>query len=53
MIKRELTSREKEILGMIRPTTFHDIVYIVRRDVEQSRYNIKKELRNIHNGITG
>lgn len=52
MINRELNEREKEILGMIRPTTFRDIVDIVRKDVEQSRYDAKRELRNLHNGVT-
>lgn len=51
MINRELTEREKEILGMIRPTTFQDIVDVVRKDVEQSRYDAKRELRNLHNGV--
>ena len=51
MINRELTEREKEILGMIRPTTFQDIVDIVRKDVEQSRYDAKRELRYLHNGV--
>lgn len=52
MINRELTEREKEILGMIRPTTFQDIVDIVRKDVEQSKYDAKRELRNLRNGVT-
>lgn len=51
MISRELTEREREILGMIKPTTFQDIVDAVRRDVEQSKYNAKRELRNLHNGV--
>ena len=51
MINRELTEREKEILGMIRLTTFQDIVDIVRRDVEQSKYDAKRELRYLHNGV--
>lgn len=51
MIDRELTEREKEILEMIRPTTFHDMVDIVRRDVEISKYDAKRELRNLRNGI--
>ncbi len=50
MINRELTEREKEILGMIRPTTFQDIVDIVRRDIEYSKYDVKRELRNLRNG---
>lgn len=52
MINRELTEREKEILGMIRSTTFQDIVDIVRKDVEQSKYDAKRELRNLRNGVT-
>jgi hypothetical protein len=52
MINRELTEREKEILGMIRPTTFRDIVDAVRRDVEHSKYDAKRELRNLRNGAT-
>lgn len=51
MINRELTEREREILGMIRPTTFQDIVDIVRRDVEQSKYDAKRELRNLRNDV--
>lgn len=51
MINRELTKREKEILGMIRPTTFQDIVDIVRKDAEQSKYDAKRELRNLRNGV--
>ena len=52
MINRELTEREKEILGMIRSTTFQDIVDVVRKDVEQSKYDAKRELRNLRNGVT-
>lgn len=51
MIHRELTKREKEILEMIRPTTFQDIVEAIRKEVDNSRYNAKRELRNLHNGI--
>lgn len=36
---------------MIRPTTFSDIVEEVRRDVDQSTYNARRELRNLRNGI--
>jgi len=50
MINRELTEREREILGMIRPTTFRDIVDAVRRDVGHSKYDAKRELRNLRNG---
>lgn len=49
MIHRELTIREKEILGMIRPTTFYDIVDTVRRDTENNRYNARKQLRKLRN----
>lgn len=52
MINRELTKREKEILGMIRSTTFQDIVDVVRKDVEQSKYDAKRELRNLRNDVT-
>jgi hypothetical protein len=52
MINRELTKREKEIFDMIRPTTFQDIVDTVRRDVEHSKYDAKRELRNLRNGTT-
>ena len=52
MINRKLTTREEEILDMIRPTTFQDIVEVVRRDIEYSKYNAKRELRNLHNGIS-
>ena len=51
MINRELTEREREIFGMIRPTTFQDIVDVVRRDVEQSKYDAKRELRNLRNDV--
>ena len=50
MLNRKLTVREEEILDMIRPTTFQDIVDAVRRDIEYSKYNAKKELRNLYNG---
>lgn len=49
MLNRELNAREKEILLMIRPTTFQDIVDIVRREVENSRYNARRELRLLKN----
>ena len=52
MINRELTEREKEILGMIRPTTFQDIVDVVRKDIEQSKYDARRALRNLRNGAT-
>lgn len=50
MFQRELTTREKDILLMIRPTTFQDIVDEVRRYVEHSRYGTRKELRKLKNG---
>lgn len=50
MINRELNPRELEILHMIRPTTFRDIVEEVRKEVDQSRHNAKRELRNLNNG---
>lgn len=49
MISRELNPREAEILRMIRPTTFQDMVEEVRKEVEQSRYNAKRELRDLKN----
>ncbi len=50
MINRQLNSRQVEILRMIRPTTFEDIVEEVRKDVLQSKYDAKRELRNLRNG---
>lgn len=52
MFHRELSPRETEILHMIRPTTFQDIVDAVRNEVDQSRFNAKRELRDLHNGDT-
>lgn len=49
MINRELSTREKEILLMIRPTTFQDIVDEVRREVDNNRYNARRELRILKN----
>lgn len=48
MFCRELSVREKEILDMIRPTSFYDIVDIIRREIDQSRYNAKRELRDLN-----
>lgn len=52
MINRELTEREKDIFEMIRPTTFQDVVDAIRRDIGLSKYDAKRELRNLHNGAT-
>lgn len=49
MINRELTTREKEIELMIRPTTFWDIVDIVRKEIDNNRYNARKELKLLKN----
>lgn len=46
-IQRELNDRETRILNMISPTTFRDIVREVRRDINESRYNKKKELKRL------
>lgn len=53
MCDRELTDREKEILRMIKPTTFWDIVNAVRNDVECSKYDARRELRNLRNLRSG
>lgn len=50
MFHRKLTEREREILSMIHETTFYDIVDAVRKDVENSRYEAKKQLRILHSG---
>jgi len=52
MIHRELSTREKEMLLMIRPTTFQDIVDAVRREVDNNRYNARRELRILKNNGT-
>lgn len=52
MINRELTKRERDMLEMIRPTTFQDVVDVIRRDIGKSKYDAKRELRNLHNGAT-
>ena len=46
---RVLNAREAEMLRMIRPTTFKDVVSTVRHDIEYSRYDAKKELRYMKN----
>lgn len=51
MINRELSKREKEILGMIGSVTFQDMVSIVRKDFLQSKYDAKRKLRSLHNGV--
>lgn len=49
MIFRELSAREKEIFDMIRPTSFYDIVDVVRSEICQSRYDARRELRELRN----
>ena len=49
MFRRELNSREVDMLRMIRGTTFYDIVEEVRRDVDTSRYSARKELKHLRN----
>lgn len=51
MINRELSKREREILGMIEYITFQDMVSIVRKDFIQSKYEAKRKLRSLHNGV--
>lgn len=46
---RELIEREVEMFLMIRKTSFHDIVDVVRREIYQSRYNARKELKELRN----
>lgn len=46
---QELSVREQEIFNMIRPTSFYDIVDVVRREIDQSRYNARRELRELRN----
>lgn len=46
---KELSAREKEIFNMIRPTSFYDIVDVVRSERDQSRYNARRELRELRN----
>lgn len=47
MFCRKLSVREKEILAMIRPTSFYDVVEVVRAEIDQSRYNVRRELREL------
>lgn len=49
MINRELTNREKEIFLMIKQTTFWDIVEIVRKEIDNSRYSARRELKLLKN----
>lgn len=49
MFSRELNAREVKMLHMIRNTTFYDVVDAVRKDIEYSRYNVRKELRDLNN----
>jgi len=51
MINRELSKRERDILGMIEYVTFQDMVSIVRNDFIQSKYEAKRKLRSLHNGV--
>lgn len=50
MFHRELSPREAEILHMIRPTTFQDVVDAVRNEVDRSRFNARRELRDLRDG---
>lgn len=53
MINRELSVREREIYDMIPGNkddiTFGNIVDIVRRDTDISRYSVRKQLKRLHN----
>jgi hypothetical protein len=49
-IHKELNAREIELIQIIRPSTFQDIVAEVRKDIEKSRFNEKKEIRNLKYG---
>lgn len=53
MINRELNIREREMLLMIKPTTFQDIVDAVRREIENNRYNVRRQLRILKNNGNG
>lgn len=53
MIRRELSPRQVEILCMIKRATFQDIVGAVRREVENSRYDARRQLRNLKNRDDG
>lgn len=47
MIHRELNAREREILLMIKRTTFQDMVDEVRKDYDDRRY-ARKHLMNLN-----
>ncbi len=49
MLNRKLKPREIEMLHMIRPTSFQDLVEAVRDEIDKSRYNARKELRDLVN----
>lgn len=49
MINRELNNREKEIFLMIKPTTFWDVVELVRKEMDNNRYNARRELKLLRN----
>ena len=49
MINRELTSKEIEMLRLIEPTKFRDVVDEVRRATNTSRHSIKKEIEQFSN----
>lgn len=50
MFYRELSNRERELLLMIEPITFRDIVEIVRKEVYSSRYGTRRKLMMLKNG---
>lgn len=49
MLNRELKPREIDMLRMIRPTSFQDLVEAVRNEIDKSRHNARKELRDLVN----
>lgn len=49
MFFRELNAREVKMLHMIRKTSFYDVVDAVRKDMEHSMYDARKELRDLNN----
>ncbi len=51
MIRRELTFREKQLYEMISGEdfkTFNDIVEEIRRDLEDHRFDTRKELKRFN-----
>lgn len=44
---KELSAREKEIFDLVKPTSFYDIVAVVRKELDQSRYKARKELKEL------